>query len=58
MSLVWEGKPLHAPWAGAQTGGSGHLGGDSHSVGAFVVVTGTFHDGYSSNVSTVRVILR
>ena len=58
VSLVQEGKPLPTPWAGAQTGGSGHLGGDSHSVSAFDLVTGTFHDGYSSNVSTVSVVLR
>lgn len=58
MSLVWEGKAPTRALGWGTDGGSGHLGGDKYSVGAFVVVTGTFHDGYSSNVSTVRVILR
>ena len=38
--------------------GSGHLGGDSHAVRVFVLVTGTFHDGYSSNLSPICVVLR
>lgn len=52
------GKALtHALGRGPDLG-SVHLGGDSHAVGVFVLVTGTFHDGFSSNLSPVCVVLR